>query len=93
MPVKLKWFLFLCIWVQGCRQPSTSDHLTIATLKGPSSMGMIRLIDSLSRENPASLQVKILDEPMLVRKMMIDGSADFAILPSLVLKILAIARR
>jgi len=45
-------------------------------------MGMIRLIDSLSRENGHNVQVKMLDEPLQVRKMMIDGSADFAILPA-----------
>ena len=45
-------------------------------------MGMIRLIDSLSRGNKHNVKVKILNEPLQVRKMMIDGSADFAILPT-----------
>ncbi len=45
-------------------------------------MGMIRLIDSLIRGNGHNVQVKILNEPLQVRKMMIEGSADFAILPT-----------
>ena len=45
-------------------------------------MGMIRLIDSLSQGKRHSVQVKILNEPLQVRKMMIDGSADFVILPT-----------
>jgi len=45
-------------------------------------MGMIRLIDSLNRGNGHNIKVLILNEPIQVRKMMIDGSADFAILPT-----------
>ncbi len=71
--------------VVGCRySPQTGGEgkLTIATLKGPSSMGMIRLIDSLSRGEGHTIQFKILNEPIQVRKMMLDGTADFAILPT-----------
>jgi NitT/TauT family transport system substrate-binding protein len=80
MVVTLVFLLF------GCRNKTpdanSSSHYTIATLKGPSSMGMIKLIDSLSHRNGHSVQVKILNEPLQVRKMMIDGTADFAILPT-----------
>jgi len=76
----------LSFLLNGCRnsiQYADNDRTyIIATLKGPSSMGMIRLIDSLSRGDSNSVQVKILNEPLQVRKMMIDGSADFAILPT-----------
>ncbi|MGQ9620936.1 MAG: ABC transporter substrate-binding protein [Bacteroidales bacterium] len=59
-----------------------NEQLTIATLKGPSSMGMIKLIDSLSQGDSHKVKVAILDEPLQARKMMIDGSADFVILPT-----------
>lgn len=78
----LLWFLLLTGLLSGCGTPTPEGHFTIATLKGPSSMGMIRLIDSLSRDPHAQIQVKILNEPLQVRKMMIDGTAHFAILPS-----------
>lgn len=70
----------------GCRNTSSDSKntsvFTIATLKGPSSMGMIKLIDSLNSGTGHSIQVKILNEPIQIRKMMIDGTADFAILPT-----------
>jgi NitT/TauT family transport system substrate-binding protein len=45
-------------------------------------MGMVRLIDSLHRLNDSAVRVEILNEPIQVRKMMIEGTADLAILPS-----------
>lgn len=78
--------LALAFLLNGCRNSTpnadSTNTYTIATLKGPSSMGMIKLIDSLSHEKKHNVQVKILNEPLQVRKMMIDGSADFAILPT-----------
>lgn len=82
-------FVFL---LNGCRNsiPDTDSPNTyvIATLKGPSSMGMIKLIDSLNQGNNHTIKVKILNEPLQVRKMMIDNSADFAILPTTMASIL-----
>ena len=67
----------------GCRSNAPAGKVyTIATLKGPSSMGMIRMIDSLENTKNATVRVTILNEPMQVRKMMLDGTADFAILPT-----------
>ena len=51
-------------------------------------MGMIKLIDSLSRVSDKSIRVEILNEPIQVRKMVIDGTADFAILPTTMAAIL-----
>lgn len=80
------WVLAAAFLLNGCGNSIPhADNVgvyTIATLKGPSSMGMIRLIDSLSRGQRHSVQVKILNEPLQVRKMMMDGSADFVVLPT-----------
>jgi NitT/TauT family transport system substrate-binding protein len=76
------WLLLLIILMGGCGNPAPDNKFIIATLKGPSSMGMIRLIDSLNREIHSGVEVKILNEPLQVRKMMIEGTATFAILPS-----------
>lgn len=70
----------LCISCAGRRQTVDVPLCRIATLKGPSSMGMIQMIDSL--ESSSQIQIDILNEPMQVRKMMLEGSADFAVLPS-----------
>ena len=79
--------LFLLIFIlYGCgnkvRKEAGSPEHTIATLKGPSAMGMIRMIDSLNHGTGHSVEVKILNEPLQVRKMMLNGTADFAILPT-----------
>jgi len=85
--------LFLFIFVlYGCgnktRKEEGSSEYTIATLKGPSAMGMIRMIDSLNHGIGHSVRVNILNEPLQVRKMMLDGTADFAILPTTMAAIL-----
>jgi NitT/TauT family transport system substrate-binding protein len=80
----LRVFLFTAtvIFMTGsCKSPD-NYHYRIATLKGPSSMGMICLIDSLAGEEKPVIEVAILDEPIQVRKMMLEGSADFAVLPT-----------
>lgn len=82
---KLSYLSIVIILLYGCgsrtgKEAGSADY-TIATLKGPSAMGMIRLIDSLNQGSGHSLEVLILNEPLQVRKMMLDGSADFAILP------------
>lgn len=43
---------------------------------------MIRLIDSLEGLDDANITVELFNEPLQVRKMMLDGTADFAILPT-----------
>ncbi|HOK25105.1 MAG TPA: ABC transporter substrate-binding protein [Bacteroidales bacterium] len=72
----------LCECRSNVTRKDSSGVYTIATLKGPSSMGMIKLIDSLNSGGPYNVKATILDEPMQVRKMMIDKTADFAILPT-----------
>jgi len=58
------------------------SHFVIASLRGPSSLGMLYLIDSLNNTDNATFEIEILNEPLQVRKMMLDGSADFAVLPT-----------
>src|SRR5690606_17270715 len=54
---------------------------TIVTLQGPSSMGMIWMIDSLRRATNPTVSVEIVAEPIQVRQWMLEGTADFAVLP------------
>ena len=83
---KLSYLFLFAFILYGCgnkaRKEAGSPKYTIATLKGPSAMGMIRMIDSLNHGTGHSVEVKILNEPLQVRKMMLDGTADFAILPT-----------
>jgi NitT/TauT family transport system substrate-binding protein len=86
MRKRLSYLLLFVFILYGCgnnaRKEAGSPKYTIATLKGPSAMGMIRMIDSLNNGTGHSVEVKILNEPLQVRKMMLDGTADFAILPT-----------
>jgi NitT/TauT family transport system substrate-binding protein len=45
-------------------------------------MGMIKFIDSLDHVEEAEIRVEIVNEPIQVRKMMLDKKADFAVLPT-----------
>ncbi|MCB5260298.1 MAG: ABC transporter substrate-binding protein [Candidatus Cloacimonetes bacterium] len=49
---------------------------------------MIKFIDSLSTVSDSHIKVEILNEPIQIRKMVIDGTADFAILPTTMAAIL-----
>ncbi len=85
--MRLPAIICICfLLIGGCGNPSGGEKkaapFTIATLKGPSSMGMIRLIDSLDLLADAGIKVRIVNEPLQVRKMMLDGTADFALLPT-----------
>ncbi|AHW61681.1 NitT/TauT family transport system substrate-binding protein [Draconibacterium orientale] len=51
-------------------------------------MGMIKLIDSINNAGNTNIQIDIMNDPIQVRKMMLDGTADFAILPTTMAAIL-----
>ncbi|MHC1779887.1 MAG: ABC transporter substrate-binding protein [Bacteroidales bacterium] len=78
--------LTLFVLNAGCRF-SPNGHsderiYKIATLNGPSSIGMIKLIDSLRSSSETEISIDILNEPMQVRKMMLEDEAEFAVLPT-----------
>ncbi|MBN1925365.1 MAG: ABC transporter substrate-binding protein [Prolixibacteraceae bacterium] len=85
MRIKNYIFIAIVILFAACNntktQPESETLITVATLKGPSSMGMIKLIDSISSVENSNIRITILNEPNQVRKMVLDGTADFAILP------------
>jgi NitT/TauT family transport system substrate-binding protein len=85
-------FILTIFFLTGCRNPGKNSDgkiiYKIATLKGPSSMGMIGLIDSIGNIPDANIQIDMLNEPIQVRRMMLDGSADFAVLPTTMAAIL-----
>lgn len=87
MRVKLAVFALIISLLSACQSnrkaESSTEHFTIATLKGPSAMGMIWVVDSLAQLGTnATGKAVILNEPLQVRKMMLEGEADFAVLPT-----------
>lgn len=84
--IKIFGFFLLAMTFFFCSNQSSKktekSHYVIASLRGPSSLGMLYLIDSLNNTEDATFEIEILNEPLQVRKMMLDGSADFAVLPT-----------
>lgn len=66
----------------GGRPGEDSTAIRVAALRGPSSVAMIKLIDSLSACDSPDIEINMFSEPLQLRKMMLDGSADFAVLPT-----------
>lgn len=64
------------------KNEKTENHYVVAALRGPSSVAMIKLIDSIGNQEDANIKVELFNEPLQVRKLMLDGAADFAILPT-----------
>lgn len=83
--VLINLFMFSC----NNNKQKQDKNYTLASLKGPSSIGILPLIDSLNQltidngqlSKDKNLDIAIFTEPLQVRKMMLDGSADFAVLP------------
>ena len=72
----------LMLILTGCHTGQVKDKsVTLLTLKGPSALGMIYLIDSASQVIPEQLHIEILDEPMLVRARMLKDKPELAVLP------------
>lgn len=86
----MKYFrlVFLLFVVSACCQKTETDIIKIATLKGPSAMGMIKMIDSLGNTQNATSEIVIYNEPIRVRKLMLESEVDFAILPTTMASIL-----
>ena len=75
-------FLILTIFFASCNPAQVKDDsVRLLTLKGPSAMGMIYLIDSPDKIISKPLSIEILDEPMLVRARLLKDKPELAVLP------------
>lgn len=76
--------IFLLLF-SSCTSPKGEirrDKVRVVTLKGPSSIGMLHFAERVKAAGDTTIEFIIVDEPMLARKMMIEGSADFCALPT-----------
>jgi len=68
----------------SCQSPEKNDKsILTATLKGPSAMAMIRMIENkpvIGEQYKTVFEIK--NEPSLVKAMIMEGTADFAIVPT-----------
>lgn len=63
------------------RHAADDGTLRIAALRGPSAVEMVMMMDSLGRCADPGMEIAVYDEPLQLRKGMMDGSVDFAVLP------------
>lgn len=76
-------FAISMLSVIACTGNQQRDGVTkIATLRGPSAVAMMQWIDSLANRGDATTEITLYDEPLQLRKKMLEGSVDFAILPT-----------
>lgn len=66
----------------SCQQNTKKDTIKIATLKGPSAMGMVKMIDSLNLLTNPGIEIKVHNEPIQVRKFMLENEVDLAVVPT-----------
>jgi len=66
----------------SCKHETEIKVIRIATLKGPSAMGMVKMIDSLNQIENFKVEISIYNEPIQVRKLMLEEEVDLAILPT-----------
>lgn len=79
---KIYLIIILFLAITACKQQTEIQKIKIATLKGPSAMGMVKMIDSLNNTPNANIEITIYNEPIQVRKLMLENEVDFAILPT-----------
>jgi len=61
---------------------STDQVVVIATLKGPSAISMVKMMQTIDTLAAKTVEFRLVDEPLQVRKMMMQKEVDMAVLPS-----------
>jgi len=77
------YLLFIIILTISCNQQKKSHAIITATLKGPSAMAIIKMIEDkplLQGNIPTEFIIR--NEPNQVRAMLLEGTVDFAMIPS-----------
>lgn len=75
--------LLLCL--SACHQEPDKKcppAVRIATLKGPSAISMVQMLSEMDSLEHRAVEFVVVDEPLKVRKMMMQKEVDFAVLPS-----------
>lgn len=76
--------LLILMLLSGCKTSTNQkeDNISVATLRGPSAISMIRIIDSLKTLDKNDVKFEIKNEPVQVRPLLFREKADFAVLPT-----------
>jgi len=75
--------ILVIIILSSCIRPNQDDGtIDILTLKGPSAMSMLYLIDQLKELDGIQVRHEILNEPMQIRARMLREEPEMALLPT-----------
>jgi len=70
------------------KKESSSDTVKIATLRGPSAISMIKMIDELKSLEGTNLEFQVKSEPMQIRPLLFQKKVEFAVVPTTMASIL-----
>ncbi len=76
--------LLILMLLSGCKTSTNQkeDNISVATLRGPSAISMISMIDSLKTLDKHDVKFEIKNEPVQVRPLLFREKADFAVVPT-----------
>ena len=75
--------IVLVLLFGSCLTQKEDDHtLTVLTLRGPSAMSMLYLMEELHELDGMPIQYEILDEPLQIRARMLREEPEMAMLPT-----------
>jgi len=75
--------LFFCIQFTSCnKSQEKTDSVDVYTLKGPSAISMVQMIDETHTLKGKEVHFKIKNEPLQIRSLIFQKKADFAIVPT-----------
>ena len=79
------WLLTVVFIFNSCidrGQEENKSSVRVATLKGPSAISMIHMIDSLKQIDHSAVRFQIFHEPMQLRPLLIREKVAFAVVPT-----------
>ncbi|MFP4526531.1 MAG: ABC transporter substrate-binding protein [Bacteroidales bacterium] len=77
--------IFIIITTISCSSTSNnedSENIKIATLRGPSAMSMIKMIENLDALEDKKTEFIVKNEPVQIRPLILQDKVDFAVVPS-----------
>ena len=76
--------LSILLMAEGCKNTSRKQEnpLRVITLKGPSAISMVQMIDQMQYMNETPLTFQIKTEPIHVTPLLYQKKADFAVVPT-----------
>lgn len=83
MTKRLLPVFFILLTILSCQQgKDDKGGINVATLRGPSAISMIRMIDSLHEIGEKKVDFQIRNEPMQIRPLLFQEKVEFAVVPT-----------